>query len=432
MKHILTKIKQKVLYSLGNLQLAISLLLIIALISSLGTTLEQDKTQIFYETNYGKNNAIFGIINSEWILGLGLDHIYTTIWFFALITLFGASLSSCTITRQLPSLKLAKLWQFITQENYKNKNGITIKLKKASLNKLSYILRKKNYNIIQQGAYIYAYKGLIGKISPILVHIGIITILIGSITGSLTGFTIQELVPKKELFHPQNIISAGPLSYIRQNFEVYVKDFRIAYTDQGSIDQFYSDLIIIDTDIKTKMRKTIFVNEPLKYEEILFYQTDWNISRIQIQTGNKSIEKALQNIEIKNNSKLWVGPLIPHENIIVGLQDLTGKYLLYTPEKKLLGIKCVGSKIFIKGNPIRITKILPSTGLQIKSDLGTTIVYIGFLILLPNIIFSYISYSQIWGVKKQSYLYIHANTNRAIYFFEKWIFDITTILELNK
>jgi len=216
------RILWKGIYALGNLRLAIVLLLFIAAISSLGTIIEQEKTISFYETNYPISNPIAGFINSDFILFFGLNHVYTTSWFLILLFLFGGSLLSCTFSRQIPSLKLARLWKFFKRENGANKMGISFSLSNGSLAQFSYLLRQRNYNVIQQGPYIYAYKGLVGKIGPILVHLSIICILIGSILGALTGFMLQELVPKGELFHLQNIISSGPLSYIRQDFEGYI------------------------------------------------------------------------------------------------------------------------------------------------------------------------------------------------------------------
>lgn len=172
-----------------------------------------------------------------------------------LLFLFGGSLLSCTFSRQIPSLKLARLWKFFKRENGASKMGISFSLSNGSLAQFSYLLRQRNYNVIQQGPYLYAYKGLVGKIGPILVHISIICILVGSIIGALTGFMLQELVPKGELFHLQNIISSGPLSSIRQDFEGYIHDFNIAYNDQGIVDQFYSEIDILDNDLKIKKKK---------------------------------------------------------------------------------------------------------------------------------------------------------------------------------
>jgi cytochrome c biogenesis protein len=55
---------------------------------------------------------------------------------------------------------------------------------------------------------IYGYKGLIGRISPILVHLSLIIILGGSALGAFKNFKAQVL-PKGELFHIQNTIGVG-------------------------------------------------------------------------------------------------------------------------------------------------------------------------------------------------------------------------------
>ena len=60
----------------------------------------------------------------------------------------------------------------------------------------------------------YCYKGLIGRIAPIIVHFSMILVLIGAIVGSLFGFKAQEIIPKTETFHIQNILSNGQLTVI--------------------------------------------------------------------------------------------------------------------------------------------------------------------------------------------------------------------------
>jgi cytochrome c biogenesis protein len=270
----------------------------------------------------------------------------------------------------------------------------------------------------------------VGKIGPILVHASIIFILLGSMTGSLFGFMVQELIPKGEIFHLQNIITSGPFSYIRQDFEGYIYDFKIAYSEQGIVDQFYSDIRILDEKLSTRSRKTIFVNEPLRYDGMTFYQTDWNILNVQAILNNKKvIDIPLQEINVSNNSRFWIGSLGEKTKILLVLQDLTGKYLLYTPSKDFLGEFEIGQKIFIDGTQIRIQKILPSTGLQVKSDPGIILVYFGFSFLIFSVFLSYVSYFQVWATKKEDKLYVYGNTNRATYFFEKDVLNVLDALQ---
>lgn len=434
MKHQITRIFWKLIYLLGNLRLAIALLLLIASVSSLGTIIEQEKNISFYETAYPLSKPVAGFINSDFILFLGLDHVYTTDWFLILLFLFSASLLSCTLSRQIPSLRLATIWKFFKEQKKTNENGITFNITGLSLNQLTYSLKERNYNILQQGPYLYAYKGLVGKIGPIFVHLSITLILLGSVIGALTGFMTQELVAKGELFHLQNVVASGPLSYIKQDFEGYVRDFNIAYNDQGLVDQFYSDISILDDNLKIISKKTIFVNEPLRAEGNTFYQTDWSITRLKIRLDDTNVsEILLKEISTNSNSRFWIGSLdINQTKIILVLDDLTGKYLIYNPEKKLLGQSEIGHKIFLNGIQLRLESIVPSTGIQIKSDPGIPVVYSGFFFLILSITISYTSYCQIWAVKIEKKVYIYGNTNRASYFFEKDILEIVDLLQTEK
>ena len=410
---------------LGNLQFAIFLLLLIASFSSIGTFIEQGKDISFYELNYPNLKPLFGFINAKFILFFGLDHIYTTWWFILNIFLFVMSLSSCTLVRQLPSLKFARLWRFYDTYEAISKFGIKNNIQNGSLTKLSLQLKNNNYNVIQEGHFIYAYKGLIGRIAPVIVHISIILILFGSVIGSASGFMTQELVPTNSLFHLRNIISSGPFSYVPQNIEGYVKSFKIAYSDEGMIDQFYSDLSIVNSDLKLLNNKTIYVNEPLRYKGIVFYQTDWGIASLNLVLDDSNlIDIPLTLVDTSPNNRFWISNLsqfksLGIDKVLLVLQDLTGKLSLYDSNKNIIGEASIGEFFSLNGHTIRIIDIVPSTGLQIKSDPGTLFVYIGFFMLMISTLLSYISYSQVWAFKNLDNLYVAGQTNRAIYYFEK-------------
>jgi len=410
---------------LGNLQFAIILLLLIASFSSIGTFIEQGKDVSFYELNYPNLKPLLGFINVRFILLLGLDHVYTTWWFIFNILLFVTSLFSCTLIRQLPSLKFSRLWRFYDTYESMNKFNVKMKIDDASLTKLAFQLKSNNYNVVQEGDSIYAYKGLIGRISPVIVHASIILVLFGSVIGSASGFMTQELVPTNTLFHLRNIISSGPFSNVPQDLEGYVKDFKIAYSEEGVIDQFYSDLSILDTNVSLLNSKTIYVNEPLRYKGIVFYQTDWGITSLNLTVdSDKLIELPLTLVDTSSNNRFWISNLSQSssfgiENALLILQDLTGRFSLYDSNKNIIAELKVGEVFLLNGHSLRITNIVPSTGLQVKSDPGTLFVYLGFFMLMISTLLSYVSYSQIWAFKDTSNLYVAGQTNRAIYYFEK-------------
>ena len=106
---------------------------------------------------------------------------------------------------------------------------------------------KVNLNLkYLQNNFFYGYKGLVGRFAPIFVHISLILVLLGALQGTFQGFTAQELVPKTEIFHIQNLIKKGKLSQLN-SLNMRVNDFWIQYDDNKTIKQFYSyisDLII--------------------------------------------------------------------------------------------------------------------------------------------------------------------------------------------
>jgi cytochrome c biogenesis protein len=92
-----------------------------------------------------------------------------------------------------------------------------------------------------------------------------ILVLIGTIIGSLFGFKAQEIVPKTENFHIQNILNNGQLTIIPKT-SARINDFWITYTKNKTISQFYSDISILNNQGNEIDRKTISVNYPLIYK----------------------------------------------------------------------------------------------------------------------------------------------------------------------
>ena len=206
--------RQSIFKIIADLRFAITILLIIASASIIGTVIEQDQSIETYKLNYPLTNRVFGFLSWDIILKFGFDHVYTTWWFITFIILFGISLLTCTFLQQLPSLKIAKRCQFFRLTNQFRLLNISTKLQNLSLTKLLFRIKESQYSIFQQKDIAYCYKGLIGRIAPIIVHFSMILILLGAVFGSLNGFKAQEIVPKTETFHIQNVLSNGQLTKI--------------------------------------------------------------------------------------------------------------------------------------------------------------------------------------------------------------------------
>ena len=410
--------KQKIFRVVADLRFSIFILLLISLFSILGTLIEQDQSLEIYKMNYPLTNPVFGFLTWDRIIRFGLDHVYKTWWFFTLIFLFGLSLISCTFLQQFPSLKIARRCQFFrtTEQFYRLK--IFTKLNNFSLNKILLRIKKNQYSIFQQKNISYCYKGLIGRIAPILVHFSMILVLVGTIIGSLFGFKAQEIVPKTESFHIQNIFNNGPLTVIPKT-SARINDFWITYTKNRTISQFYSDISVLDYQGNETERKTISVNYPLINSNIYYYQTDWNLIGLRFQTEqNEIIEYPL--IDQNKVWLTWISNI--NEGILTIINNLEGYCSIYNERGQFLGNLELNETVNFK-HSLTLVEIISSTGLQIKTDPGIPIIYMGFLFLMISTLTSYITYSQIWIIQKNQKLFIGGTTNRAIFDFELEFFE---------
>ena len=412
--------KQKIFRLLADLRFAIFILLLISFCSIAGTIIEQDQSIETYKMNYPLTNPVFGFLTWDRILQFGLDHVYKTWWFFILILLFGISLISCTFLQQLPSLKIARRCQFFRTTGQFYRLKFSTILNNFSFNKILLRIQNNKYSIFQQKNIIYCYKGLIGRIAPIIVHLSMILVLLGTIIGSLFGFNAQEIVPKTETFHIQNILNNGQLTVVPKT-SARINDFWITYTKNKTISQFYSDISILDNQGNERNRKTISVNYPLISDNVYYYQTDWNLIGLRFQNlKNEIIEYPLINV-FSNQSKVWLTWVSSNsslnEGIIAIIDNLEGYSSIYNENGQFLGNIELNETINFK-LPLTLLEIISSTGLQIKTDPGIPVIYLGFFFLMVSTLISYITYSQIWIIQKNQQIFIGGTTNRAIFEFE--------------
>jgi len=427
-------IKREVLPIITDLKLAIVLLLVIAIFSVTGTVIEQGQTPAFYQANYPEHPALFGFLSWKVIQVVGLDHVYRTWWFLSLLVLFGVSLTACTFTRQLPALKTAQKWQYYDEPRKFNKLALSAELNNVNLNSITALLKKSQYQIFQQeetSHLLYARKGIIGKIGPIIVHIGIVMILLGGIWGAMTGFMAQEMITSGDTFQVKNIIDAGAWSSqdVLKNWSVKVNRFWIDYTPKGGIDQFYSDLSVLNDQGAEVNHEKIYVNKPLRYHGVVFYQTDWGIAAVKVKINNSPIfQLPMVLLNTNGQGRLW-GTWVPTKpDLSAGVsllaKDLQGMVLIYDNEGKLVNTVRAGMSIPVNGVNLKILDVVGSTGLQIKYDPGIPIVYTGFALLMLGVVMSYFSHSQIWALQHGDVLYVGGKTNRAQVTFEREVLGI--------
>lgn len=420
---------RKILRILADLRFAIILLLLISLIITIGSIIEQDQSLEYYQQNYPLSKTIFGFLNWHFITKFELYKIYRTLWFIGILILFGSSLISCSFFQQFPTLKFSRHCHF-SQEK---KIDIKTIINKQNIGNFLNEIRKQGYFIFQQKQTFYATKGLLGRVAPVFVHLSIILILFGSIIAAVCGFNSQELITKAEVFHIQNTVGSGPLSFFSQQ-PIRVNDFWINYYKNTQIKQFFSNISILDENGKELINKTISVNKPLIYKNLTLYQTDWTLFGIRLMKNNQYFQlPILETKELGN--KIWVSWLPINLNTIeeksfgytVIINNFKETISLYDLKGNLL--KIVDKNEYILDENYKLVDFLSSTGLQIKCDPGVIYIYFGFGILMISTLLSYLSFSQIWIINNQNKFIISAKTNRTKISLNTQIFKLTKNLK---
>lgn len=395
-----------------DLKFAIVILLTIAIASSLGSFIEQDENLEFYQENYPLNKPIYGFITWKTIIFLGLDHVYINWWFLNLLLILSICLISCTFTRQFPLFANSKDYFFKKNKSSFLNLPFSVQVKNIYYLKENIInkIQNSSFYIFQYGNLVYGYRGLVGRISPILVHLSLIIILTGSSWGAFNNFKAQEILPKGEIFHIQNPIKIGNITVL-PDLNTRVNDFWVEY-DNNRIKQFYTNLSILNSEGKEVKNQTISVNNPLRYQNIDFYQSDWNLLGIRVKSDIASDKiSEIPLFPLKDKTKAWITWIADKDEKSKALifDQLQNVFSVYDDQGKFIKSYSIGDIVDNK----QVVDIIPATGLQIKYDPSIPIIYGGFGLLMITAFLSYLPYTQIWMYNQKNTCWLGSLTNRG-------------------
>ena len=393
---------------LADMRVAIFIVSILVILSIIGSVVDQGEsipvplTSSFDESILPKDTIIKSFQSYP---------IFSSFIFRGFAFLFGVSLLACTYLQQLPSYDICRGVNFFKRSSIPFKPDLDSNLSSQHLRSLIKKLFETNYSLFQKRNWFYAYQGLAGRFGPIIVHFSIICILIGSLVSALFGFNVQELVPKGEIVYLQNLPSPATLDYLPL-FPIRINDFWITYQQTGITHQFYSNISILSEFGAEKNWLTLSVNHPLNFNNYQWYQTDWDIVGFTASYDKSFYQIPFTEITL-NQTKNWVSWLpFPNEERILLLQDLTGKLFASNKQKKLQDILEFGLPLSSAIN-LALLDVISCTGLQIRFDPGTAIIYLGFGLLIISAFISYSSYSRLWIITQSSKIKIIGVTNRS-------------------
>jgi len=357
-----------------------------------------------------------------------LDHVYTSFWFLFALILLCISLAACSFRRQIPSLKASLKWiEYKSEKKFSNlqlTSSHQINENEDYISKADLLLKKRGWKTYTFKNHISARRGLIGKVGPLVVHIGLIILLIGSAYGSFTSQSKEQyLLPGESL----DLVNESTNS----KANVKLVDFSIERESDGVPKQFISKLNFSTEDLNLNEIKTAKVNHPIRFKGLTIYQADWAISNVVLEIDNILYQLQLKEIpEIGN--QVW--------GVLVELGSETKKNFLLTIDNENGPLKISnienfsGNNLYINDAPLEVNsskvslkKIIPSSGLIIKNDPSIPFIYFSFVFIIFGTIISLIPTNQLWILvnDESQKLFIGGLSNKNLVGFKKEFFKLS-------
>ena len=393
-----------------SLKLTIIILLLLALLSIIGTVLQQNAPAAEYIQEYGQSNY-------ELFVALQFVDMYHSWWFIGLLGLFSVNLICCSI-KNFP-----RVWKFVKEpaliaspgilKNSANRLEATSKENKQQLaNRLAALL-KKEFSAPKQSEkdgklYLFAQKGIYSRFGAYATHLSILIIMAGAIIGNVWGY--KAYVNIVEGTSTNQVWSRNGQVPVELGFTVRCDKFDVSYYPNSRRPKDYnSDLVVLENGQEI-LRKRIEVNDPLTYKGITFYQSSYGPAGsafFQIKVTENATGKVMnmkasmgQNVNLPGGHAFTVSDFTAE-----GRFGPAARIHVNTPDGR-------------RGNPFMVLKNFPDfdvkrggkfsftlvdfkepqfTGLQVAKDPGVEVVWLGcFLMVFGSLTAFFFSHRRIW------------------------------------
>lgn len=424
---------------LSSMRLSVSLFLMLALCSVVGTLLPQGTSLEELERHYSP--AL-----SWWIDAIGLNDMYRTGWFRAILLILCVNLVVCTLQRLPKTLKLM---------HYRDEQISPEKLEKFNCHARITTSRSLDVTGAQLKAVIssefaplqvlggsgafgaVAERGRWSRLMVYGIHLSVLVILVGAILGSVFGF--KGFMNLAEGETSDEVMLVRGKTTITLPFQIRCDDFAVSFYDTGAPEEYRSDLTIIDNG-REVLTQPIRVNDPLTYQGVTFYQSSYGsiLKRAEIElqdrnTGNvQKLTLPYREVTPIPGTSDDIQVMQYQENFVNFGQAIA--VIVFKEGHEPTGSWILADRPDFHGNRVQDYRIkvlhvekAQYTGLQVKQDPGVWFVYLGFTLMLLGIgITFYTSHRKIWvwaapekAGKGQTTLVIAGKVNKNSLAFEE-------------
>jgi len=442
--------KKSLLDFMSSIPLAIILLIVIGLLAFIGTLIPQ--ADIFsadelaaYNEAHPAINLLNRVVSSFQIADRdpwrsSIYGVYHSWWFVFAILLLALNLTVCSVRRLALLKHYFKRFDGTVFSGEGGSSGAGFSGRYGlGRDELVELVRKWNLKGFHSreeketpgGTAFRFQRGRIGRLGYLVVHLGILMVIIGAMLSSLTrekGFVWLREGEETDRYYSRTADAELPLGFIIKAGRLR----RVMYGDGKSVKDWYSDLVVSRNGSEI-LRKTIQVNDPLKFEGRSFYQASWNygysftLKVVDNKTGERmnfplSVGNDLINTEgiektySTSNSRVYFRLHAFYPDFIITEEGFaTRSQELNNPAAVLLvyweGLKEARHKVIFSKLPEmdfarmhqktgaieepfkfvldRKITTLDVTGLEISSDRGTDVVYIGFYLVIAGVFLTF-------------------------------------------
>ena len=364
---------------LSSMRFAIILLVILAVVCSLGSFITQGQTYAWYASRYSERTAAL-------IIALHLDDAFHSWWFILISSFLCINLIACNVVRVPGLIKRTKS----KEEVQPSVRAEGVKDVQAFFTAMG--MKKPSETTRNGHKALYSSKNTIGIWGAWICHVGVLLLILGYGLGQMTykEYTVYGV--------PGTTMVAGDT-----NLAVTIDDFHIDYREDGSVEQYTSDLTVRDLTGNRETRSaSVSVNNPADIYGLRFYQnsTGW-AARVKIQKDGEDLQESV----------VCAGDILPvsdkPELVILFnsfYPDVTGYLYSVYFQGRILGMNILLPEDVLTIDEYTVTFSEPQTYtlIQIKRDSFTFLAFIGGIVIMAGLFLAfYIQPRKIWAEQQE-------------------------------